>query len=491
METGGRYKINIWLHCCIGLLFLMMMQARLAAQQQAGSYSIRNGKMFITIKKHSTASDIEKFIRQYNLTDLPLKEFIKTGISDSLKKLGWTINKNDKESFTISKSMTAFNDINDPAHKIVFSEKHPTFAEMFPSVNNGLAYGYNRFRNKPSFAVNNSTVTFFLRGYTNAHRVILAGSFNDWSVTKQPMTKTENGWIINVQLSAGKYWYKFIVDGNWMDDEDNMLKENDGLGNINSVYFKPNVIFKLGGFADAKKVFVAGSFNNWNKKELAMMKTSKGWELPVYLAEGTHTYKFVVDGQWHAEDKKVAQLPDGEGGYNSVMEIGKPHIFKLTGYTNAKQVVLSGSFNGWRTNELYMAKTANGWQLPYVIGAGNYEYKFLVDGHWITDPANPLIVNNENGIRNSYLIIDANYTFRLKGYGKAGSVFLAGDFNNWSPQTLRMIKDGDDWIFSVHLSAGKHQYKFIVDGEWIIDPANKLWEQNEYGTGNSIIWIDK
>ena len=54
-----------------------------------------------------------------------------------------------------------------------------------------------------------------------------------------------------------------------------------------------------------------------------------------------------------------------------------------------------------------------------------------------------------------------------------------------------MKHEGDEWVFRVHLSAGKHLYKLIVDGKWIIDPYNKLWEQNEYGTGNSIIWTDK
>jgi hypothetical protein len=34
-------------------------------------------------------------------------------------------------------------------------------------------------------------------------------------------------------------------------------------------------------------------------------------------------------------------------------------------------------------------------------------------------------------------------------------------------------------------------YKFIVDGKWILDPGNKLWEQNAENTGNSILWIDK
>src|SRR5690606_42137652 len=60
------------------------------------------------------------------------------------------------------------------------------------------------------------------------------------------------------------------------------------------------------------------------------------------------------------------------------------------------------------------------------------------------------------------------------------SVFLAGDFNNWSPDGFPMEKMGDEWVLKVHLSPGKHLYKYIVDGKWIIDPTNKLWEQNEH-----------
>ncbi|ALJ01533.1 hypothetical protein DC20_17010 [Rufibacter tibetensis] len=83
-----------------------------------------------------------------------------------------------------------------------------------------------------------------------------------------------------------------------------------------------------------------------------------------------------------------------------------------------------------------------------------------------------------------------NYTFRLKGHEKAKAVYVAGDFNNWDPKALLMRREGNEWVFDVHLPLGKNRYKFVVDGEWIIDPANKLWEQNEHNTGNSIIWIE-
>jgi len=72
----------------------------------------------------------------------------------------------------------------------------------------------------------------------------------------------------------------------------------------------------------------------------------------------------------------------------------------------------------------------------------------------------------------------------------ANKISLAGDFNNWDPAAFPMKHEGDEWSFKVHLSAGKHRYKFIADGKWMLDPYNKLWEQNEYGTGNSIIWVD-
>ena len=54
-----------------------------------------------------------------------------------------------------------------------------------------------------------------------------------------------------------------------------------------------------------------------------------------------------------------------------------------------------------------------------------------------------------------------------------------------------MKPSGNDWVISVHLSVGKHLYKFVVDGNWIKDPANSLWEENDQNTGNSIIWWEE
>ena len=136
-----------------------------------------------------------------------------------------------------------------------------------------------------------------------------------------------------------------------------------------------------------------------------------------------------------------------------------------------------------------MNKTRGGWQLPYVLAAGSYEYKFIVDGDWITDPANPYKAG-ESGTLNSYLAVKPNFWFRLEQYSDADKVIVCGSFNNWSTSDYRMELRQGTWWFPVSLRPGKYTYKFIVDGKWIKDPSNDLWEENEYGTGNSVLWIE-
>jgi len=50
------------------------------------------------------------------------------------------------------------------------------------------------------------------------------------------------------------------------------------------------------------------------------------------------------------------------------------------------------------------------------------------------------------------------------------------------------FKDGS-WILPCFLEPGKYIYKFVIDGKWILDPSNSVWEENEYNTGNSVLWV--
>ncbi len=71
--------------------------------------------------------------------------------------------------------------------------------------------------------------------------VHLAGDFNAWSTSADPLTKQADGtWTITKKLAAGTYGYKFVVDGsNWKTDEANLEGKDDGFGGKNSIVVVP------------------------------------------------------------------------------------------------------------------------------------------------------------------------------------------------------------------------------------------------------------
>ncbi|MCG2712196.1 MAG: AAA family ATPase [Candidatus Omnitrophica bacterium] len=78
-------------------------------------------------------------------------------------------------------------------------------------------------------------------------------------------------------------------------------------------------------------------------------------------------------------------------------------------------------------------------------------------------------------------------------YGaEAQKVEIAGDFNNWVSSTQGQMENIENgvWARVVHLDPGKYQYKFVVDGKWIIDPKNPKIERDLSGNINSLIEIE-
>lgn len=82
--------------------------------------------------------------------------------------------------------------------------------------------------------------------------------------------------------------------------------------------------------------------------------------------------------------------------------------------------------------------------------------------------------------------LKGNTTFRLKGYADANVVALAGSFNNWNQSQLICAREGDEWACRVDLKPGVYTYKFIVDGNWVLDPVNPNTIEDEAGNVNSV-----
>jgi len=78
-------------------------------------------------------------------------------------------------------------------------------------------------------------------------------------------------------------------------------------------------------------------------------------------------------------------------------------------YTGAgKRLEVAGSFNDWDPSRTVMkrAKTGDRFSCRIKLKPGTYEYKFVQDGEWITDDANPAFAANDFGTLNSVLVLD-------------------------------------------------------------------------------------
>jgi len=81
-------------------------------------------------------------------------------------------------------------------------------------------------------------------------------------------------------------------------------------------------------------------------------------------------------------------------------------------------------------------------------------------------------------------------TFVFHPNFKAMTAYLAGSFNHWKTSELPMTKNKDgSFKKKMTLPAGGHEYKFIVDGNWMNDPEAEGNVVNPYGTLNSVITI--
>lgn len=70
----------------------------------------------------------------------------------------------------------------------------------------------------------------------------------------------------------------------------------------------------------------------------------------------------------------------------------------------------------------------------------------------------------------------------------AHSVRIAGDFNDWNPDRTPMTHLRDGAFYArLPLGPGRYQYRYVVDGHWMRDPANPRMVTNPYGDVNSVV----
>jgi 5'-AMP-activated protein kinase regulatory beta subunit len=71
------------------------------------------------------------------------------------------------------------------------------------------------------------------------------------------------------------------------------------------------------------RVFVAGSFNDWDPVRTPLAEERPGvFGATVLLPKGHHEYKLVVNGEWRCDPSCADWVPNRHGTLNSRLQVG-------------------------------------------------------------------------------------------------------------------------------------------------------------------------
>lgn len=172
---------------------------------------------------------------------------------------------------------------------------------------------------------------------------------------------------------------------------------------------------------------------------------------------------------------------------------------------NARRVGIAGDFSHWKI--LHMERSNAGVWYHLCTGfntAGEHRYKLIVDGTWISDPANPSREDDGTGsyvsLLNPPLLPEGTHvtyrrldrqTIEFRIFKPdARLVSLVGDFNNWNPEN-DLLRKGRDGIWRLHkkLTPGTYRYQYVIDGRWTTDLYNENTASDESGRLCSLLKI--
>ncbi len=75
---------------------------------------------------------------------------------------------------------------------------------------------------------------------------------------------------------------------------------------------------------DAREVYLAGDFNQWQSRDKQMFKAKDGsFRVKAELAPGQYQYKFVLDGIWCNDPDAPSQQTSPSGTVNSAFVVKK------------------------------------------------------------------------------------------------------------------------------------------------------------------------
>jgi hypothetical protein len=86
------------------------------------------------------------------------------------------------------------------------------------------------------------------------------------------------------------------------------------------------ITFQLPASLKARRIFVVGSFNDWNITATPLQRDEEGtWRARIDLPNGqTYEFRYWIDGQWWADRQADGLMPSVCGDYNAIVDLHRP-----------------------------------------------------------------------------------------------------------------------------------------------------------------------
>lgn len=404
--------------------------------------------------------------------------------------------------------------------------------------------------NEPEYTspvISGTSVTF---NYWQADEFTTATVYGDMSddgwATAYPMVKNEETgvWSVTVDnLYNGTYEYKIVVDDAWLKDpkNENIADSGNSYFTItegedkpifypDAVYLLPNFNW-VGGYA----TFAAYFFNADGESEwVSMTDGNVDGVYEAYIPEGMTSVIFCrtnpdfADMGWNTETEiriwnqsdDIAIPTDGTdlfimnqgvwgkdtenpwaGAWSTYVESTVPEIngpvvdgnsvtIKYWHYA-ASSVSVHGSMNDWGEGYAMTKGEDGAWSVTInELADAMYTYKLVVDGVWITDPANWNIQTEADGNQNSLFVIgtpiieiyNAGYFFSFE------EAYAASDPDRGDSITLLADVTVNDLVVDKKMYLDLNGHNLTINAAsaeatiWVQDTATVDPNTTEWGT---------
>jgi retinol-binding protein 3 len=206
---------------------------------------------------------------------------------------------------------------------------------------------------------------------------------------------------------------------------------------------------------------------------------------PVYILTSSRTFSGAEEFAYNFKNLKratiIGEVTSGGANGGSVIRVND-HFTMFVPLGRAINPITKTNWEGVgvmpdtllkSTQALHKAQTM---ALEYLLS------KFKDDKNWKS-----YLLNEIEQVKKTAPVF-SRQTFALTGFENAKEVYVAGSFNHWSQKSDKLQRKGNTWITDVEAEPGRHTYKFVVDGRWVLDPSNfEKIKEGEYE--NSVIII--